>query len=128
MSYKLKNISEDNFNFEETSIPAFGVSGELSLDTYQRLLALYFNRPLVPASDENLPHVDGSDAEAVSPGETIEVTPDVIGDLTPEEQELSDKLDEAEEETEEVEEEPTTEAPADGQEPPKKRGRPKKTA
>lgn len=51
MQYKLKNISDKEFNFEGVVIPPHGVSEELSPEIYQRLLALYYGTVLMPIDD-----------------------------------------------------------------------------
>jgi len=51
MQYKVKNISSDPFEFEGIKIPPGQVSEELSLSVYQRLLALYYGKVLMPVDD-----------------------------------------------------------------------------
>ena len=51
MQYKVKNISSDPFEFEGIKIPPGQVSQELPLSVYQRLLALYYGRVLMPIDD-----------------------------------------------------------------------------
>jgi hypothetical protein len=51
MQYKVKNISSDPFEFEGINIPPGQKSEELSLAVYQRLLALYYGKVLMPVDD-----------------------------------------------------------------------------
>jgi len=51
MQYKLKNISSNPFEFEGIKIPPGEVSEELSLSVYQKLLALYYGKILMPVDD-----------------------------------------------------------------------------
>jgi hypothetical protein len=54
MIYRLKNNSDSDFSFEGVFIKARGISDEVSPEIYQRLLAIYWNNPLLPV-DENDP-------------------------------------------------------------------------
>lgn len=51
MSYRLKNISNQYFRFEGIEIGPGEISEELTSEVYQRLLALYWHRPLEPVED-----------------------------------------------------------------------------
>lgn len=70
MIHKLKNISDENFSFEGVAIPKGGFSEELTPEVYQRLLALYYNDRLIPATEEEAgSNTVGVIADAEKPGQ-----------------------------------------------------------
>lgn len=50
--YKLQNISNEKFAFEGVALDPGEISHNLPLETYQRLLALYYGRILLPVEDK----------------------------------------------------------------------------
>jgi len=54
MKYRVKNITENVFSFEGTVLQPGEVSGELMLDTYQKLMALNYGTILMPVEDEEV--------------------------------------------------------------------------
>lgn len=57
---KLRNIGGAHFEFEGVVIPAGEVSEELEPTVAQRLLAIYWNAPLLPIDAEQIPLVEGA--------------------------------------------------------------------
>ena len=106
MAYKVKNISEERFSFEGVTLEPGEESVELSPDSYQRLLALYYGRKLVPVEDTI------SEEPQQQPDQRVI---DVVSDN--EEHEVSVNVQSVPEESAPASEE----APAHVEEPPKKK-------
>lgn len=72
MQYKLKNITSETFTFEDVTIPPNEVSEELSPETYQRLLAIYYGSTLMPVDDPSYMAVSPEENSVKEEQETSE--------------------------------------------------------
>ena len=119
MKYKVKNISDKPFSFEGVNLQAGEVSGELTLDTYQILLALNYGTILMPVEEgeESVEAVDIAPPDIMEPeaeDEDVEDAPVTQAEVMSETQTVEVEVPAAT-----VVAEPVVEAP-------KKRGRPRK--
>lgn len=123
MAYKVKNISTKDFAFEGINLKPGEVSGELQLDTYQRLLALNYGTALMPVEEEIVaplvedPVIDEEPSPEPEPIQEIEA------------EEIAVPVEDLSSEAETVEVTVEDPAPAVAEVPveaPKKRGRPRK--
>jgi len=121
MDYRVKNITDTRFNFEGVDIAPRSVSVELNPEVYQRLLALYLGKVLMPVEEP---------VKAEEPVNTGIPEEEKEG-LGIDEEGGEDDSEEEEEEGEEDEKEGGEIEPANNEEPvdavtPKPKGRPKK--
>jgi hypothetical protein len=117
--YKVRNIGDETFKFEGVVIPKGEESGELSLETYQRLLALYYGFKLMPVEDAAKIEEESVTSDSDEKDGVEDKDEDEVKETTESSVEDSDEDTEEEESEEEEVETPS---------PKGRRGRPKKSA
>ena len=127
MPYRVKNISDKPFSFEGVNLQAGEVSGELTLDTYQILLALNYGTILMPVEDGEV--APEPEIPAIVDQELLDENPELkeagveVGSPV---EVVDDPFTTSETQTVEVEVPAATVVAEPVVEAPKKRGRPRK--
>jgi|SRR6185436_15036151 len=82
MIYKVKNIKDEEFSFEGLVLAPQEISKPLTLEVYQRIMALYYNSHLMPIDDPEIPNMVSPEAianvvasDVAEQTETVEQTP-----------------------------------------------------